>query len=562
VKVTDDYSPTIVKELPDVFLTEGESKFNVFDIDDYFEDPDGDSLFYSFGETYVNVNINDDHTVDVSSPTDWNGVDTITFRARDPNGGIAEDTIYVTVSPINDPPSIEGVPENFFVRYDSDYSFDLTPYITDKDHELKDLLLILADDHIRTNPLNNLMIIMNYPKSMVGQQIPVELIVTDGYGTDSTNVLVEVTENWPPYIMHKMQDVSFYEDEILDNAFNLNNYFSDLDSNTLYYSYGQKQVNISINEDGSVDFSAETDWNGMEIVTFRATDNTNAFVESVISVSVIPVNDPPVIEVLPMYNGKVNQLWKFNITDFLYDIDNNISDLEIQVDSGVADISVSGGKLFVYSNLPILENITITVSDGLAETTAYMWINIVDVPDEPDKTSSSLMRNIWILVFIIIIILAVTGFTSYRKFVGNYKIEEIFCIYDNGTLLSHTSMKKSMHVADEYVVSGMLTAIINFTQDAFTEEEKNKKAWGIKEIQMNEKNILVDRGSHVILATVFSGKSGKILYSKSRKTLGKIENTYQNDLKIWTGNLNRFTGLKGIINQMMPIEFEDAKKNN
>jgi hypothetical protein len=108
----------------------------------------------------------------------------------------------------------------------------------------------------------------------------------------------------------------------------------------------------------------------------------------------------------------------------------------------------------------------------------------------------------------------------------------------------------------------MLTAIINFTQDAFTEEEKNKKAWGIKEIQMNEKNILVDRGSHVILATVFSGKSGKILYSKSRKTLGKIENTYQNDLKIWTGNLNRFTGLKGIINQMMPIEFEDAKKNN
>jgi uncharacterized repeat protein (TIGR01451 family) len=562
IKITDDYTPTLLKDLPDVWLVEGESKNNVFDIDDYFVDPDGDSLFYSFGETHVTVNINTDNTVDISSPSDWNGVDSVTFRARDPKGALAEDTITVTVTPINDPPVFEGVPEYFYVHYDADYSFDLTPYITDEDHELIELFLILSDEHIRTDPINHLKIIMNYPQSMVGMQIPVKLIVSDNFQTAEQNVIVEVTDNWPPYITQNIPDISFYEDEVLNAAIDLNDYFSDLDSETLFYSYGQQNVKIEINVDGTVDFSSEANWNGIEIVTFRATDITNAFVECVIHVSVIPVNDPPEILTLPFYSGFVNHLLKFNISDYLVDIDNNISELEINVDTSGLDISVSGGKLFVYSNRPMVENVTIIVSDGLNETSGFMWFDIKAESRRPDSSSNDILANLWILIIIILVMLSIAGFTGYRKYVGNYKIEEIFCIYDNGTLISHLSTKKSSHAADEYVVSGMLTAIINFTQDAFTEEEKNKKAWGIKEIQMMEKNILIDRGEHIILATVFSGTSGKRLYSLSRRTMGTIEDKYQNEFDVWTGNLKSFEGVKTILNNSMPIDSDDKTKNN
>ena len=75
--------------------------------------------------------INNDHSVDISSYSEWSGIDTITFRAEDPIGALAEDTILVTVLPVNDPPKISGVPD-LIVHYDYDYEFDLTTYITDK----------------------------------------------------------------------------------------------------------------------------------------------------------------------------------------------------------------------------------------------------------------------------------------------------------------------------------------------------------------------------------------------------------------------------------------------
>ncbi|MCK5560463.1 MAG: hypothetical protein KAJ51_07700, partial [Thermoplasmata archaeon] len=246
INITDDYTPQLKQELPDIWLDEGETKENVFDLDDYFEDPDKDSLFYSFGETHVSVQIDDDHSVDISSPTDWNGVDKVTFRARDPVGAIAEDTIFVTVLPINDPPVIVGVPETFIVHYEADYCFDLTPYITDEDNSYDELFLILSDKYIRTDPLNQLKIIMNYPEEMLGMEIPVRLIVSDGEDTDFTDVIIKVTNIWPPEIVTELPDVSFYEDSRLLSVFNLNDFFNDKDSETLYYSYGQEFVNVTI----------------------------------------------------------------------------------------------------------------------------------------------------------------------------------------------------------------------------------------------------------------------------------------------------------------------------
>jgi uncharacterized repeat protein (TIGR01451 family) len=547
INITDDYTPNLRLELPDVHLFEGETKYNVFNLDDYFDDPDGDSLFFSYGETFVTVTIHDNHTVDFSSDTDWYGVDTVTFRARDPIGAIAEDTISITVTPINDPPEISGVPETFIVHYESDYSFDLTPYVSDKDNETEELYLIHSDLHIRTDPLNRLRIIMNYPKEMVGLEIPVILIISDGIATGSQTIRVKITSSWPPEIRKTLPDVSFHEDQVVINEFNLNNYFQDKDSDTLYYSYGNEFVNVTIHSNYSVDFSAVPNWHGVEIVTFRATDPTSAFVENMIRVTVIPVNDPPVIKPLPSQQIMVREFLKFDISGFISDIDDNVTELTISAESEKLEVLLSGQKLVIFSDKPLIDIVKITVSDGREEVVETMLIEVSAEDSGTDESVSSLMSILWLLVLIILIIISLTGYANYRKYVGDYNIEEIFWIYDNGLLITHVTPRRTKRKADKEIVSGMLTAILDFSEDAFTEEDILNTPCRIKEIQMDGKNILVERGKFTFLATVFSGKSGKKLHKKSSMVINNLEDRYHKVLRSWNGETNELAGGKLII---------------
>ncbi len=547
INVTDDYTPRLVKKLPNVLLSEGETKVNVFNLDDYFDDPDRDSLFYSFGETHVTVTINDDHSVDIASASEWYGVDTITFRAHDPIGAIAEDTIFVTVISVNDPPVITGAPDMFIVHYDADYSFDLSPYVSDKDNDTEDLFLIPKDKHIRTDPLNPLKIIMNYPESLLGLEIPVILMVSDGIDTGSQNVKVKVTDNWPPDIVSEIPDVSFYEDEIVNNLFNLNDYFTDKDSNKLFFSYGHKNVNVTIHSDGTVDFSAIPDWYGIEIVTFRATDPTFAFVENVITVTVIPVNDAPVILPVPSQQGIAKQLFRLDLTEYIKDVDNNITDLTISVKTNKLDVVVNGRELVIYSNAPVIENLTITVSDGLSETSENIIIEFFEEESKPTAEIGFLMSILWLLALAIIIIISLMSYVGYRKYVGNYEVDEIFWINKDGSLISHVITKKKDIKIDKDLVSGMLTGILDFTQDVFKTKKLDGKKEGLKEIQMYERNILIEKGKHTFLATVFTGRSGITLYSKSSKALQIIETKYGKALRKWDGNVTKLKNSKKII---------------
>jgi uncharacterized repeat protein (TIGR01451 family) len=551
INITADYTPELTNDLPDIWLEEGEAKFGLFDLDDYFVDPDGDSLFYSFGETYVTVQINEDHSVDISSSTDWHGVDTVTFRARDPIGAIAEDTIYVTVTPINDPPVLTGLPETFIVHYESDYSFDLTPYVSDKDNTHDELSLILSDVYIRTDPLNHLKIIMNYPKELVGLEISVTLIVTDGLASGAQSVKIKVTNYWPPEIRRNLPDVSFFEDELVLDKFNLDNFFSDKDSDTLYYSYGQKYINITINKNHSVDFTADRNWHGVEIVTFRARDSTEAFVESVIKVTVVPVNDPPIIKPLPNQQLKAKQILKFDLTDYIDDIDNNITDLTITAESEKIDVLISGRKLVIYSDEPLIDVIKITISDGSSTTTEPMLIEFQG--DTPDASAYEdfLLSILLFMLVIITIFISTTGYVGYRRYFGDYEVDEVFWIYENGILISHVTPKKKIRQADKEIVSGMLTAILDFSEDAFAEIGKDKAGCRIKEIQMDEKNILVERGKYTFLATVFYGRSGKKLYLKSGEVMKNLEGRYDTELIAWDGDCDELVGGNLIIKSIL-----------
>ena len=132
VSITSDTPPTLIKPLPDQTLMEGEFRSNVFDLDMYFTDEDNDALYFATGYTHLTITIRADHTVDMQAEAEWSGWERVTFRGQDQYGAIAEDTIIVTVIPVNDAPRIGPIPD-LRVRYDEPYGFNVDPYLSDPD---------------------------------------------------------------------------------------------------------------------------------------------------------------------------------------------------------------------------------------------------------------------------------------------------------------------------------------------------------------------------------------------------------------------------------------------
>ncbi|UCE73636.1 MAG: hypothetical protein JSV56_11510 [Methanomassiliicoccales archaeon] len=129
------------------------------------------------------------------------------------------------------------------------------------------------------------------PKDWYGTE-EVTVIASDGEQEVSETLIVTVEPiNDPPLLLTPQSDLTFDEDYGLEGALNLNSHFQDIDS-VLSYSYSSNSVLVTIDKDGSVDFSAPENWFGEEEVTFIASDGEFE-VSDVVLVTVNPINDAP-----------------------------------------------------------------------------------------------------------------------------------------------------------------------------------------------------------------------------------------------------------------------------
>ncbi len=576
VRITDDWVPKLVRKLPDITLYEGTIAKNVFDLDDYFTDPDQDALYYSFGETHVKITIKDDHTVDVAASSEWSGTDTVTFRAEDPIGALAEDTILVIVIPVNDPPSIVGVPD-LVVHYDYDYKFDLSSYISDRDNEPDDLDIFTSDpDHIKFDNNDKMLMIINYPENMTGLVIPVTITVSDGLISNWQIIEVTISDDFPPEIRLNLPDIVFEEDTIIVNIFNLENFFFDIDGDALYYSFGNTKILVTINDELTVDFAAETDWYGTETVTFRAEDPFGALAEDTIVITVIPVNDAPNITRFPDQQGMVNEIWVLDISPYLKDVDNNITDLEISVDNEL--VVVTGLKLVFYSERATSQQVTIEVSDG-DKNTSYTFRATFKEREGVVKVSDAIF---WAILIIIIAFICGSIYII-KKYRGNYNVEDVFLVYNDGTLISHKT-RRSWENADEDLISAMFTAVQDFVKSSFSgqtkmkppksslasthpispspydlEEIMNVDEWGIKQLRLENHDIFIERGKYVYIAVIFTGNVGLNLHFKIKNIITDINTNYSDVLKNWTGDMRKLLELERIIDPLIEMGKTDTK---
>jgi len=504
VRITADEPPVVTQPLPDLTLFEGELRPGVFDLDDYFTDPGNDALYFSYGYSHLNITIRANHSVDVEAQSNWFGIERVTFRGTDPEGALAEDTILVTVLPVNDPPTLGPVPD-LVVHYDANYTFNLDPYIDDPDTALDGINASTSSPYVT---VSGHLLTLRYPFSLNGTVQNLTIWIGDGANVASRTIRVTVSDDWPPVLQGKLADRDFLEDTVRPGAYDLSVIFDDPDGTPLFYSAGNVNVLVSIDASGLVDLSATRDWFGTERVTFRATDASGALAEDTVWIAVIPVDDAPWFRPIPTVylSGSAGFL---DLTPYLSDVDTNVTDLVLVASSRNAT-AVGQGLLFNYDG-PTREVMEVVVSDGFLTNRTSVTV-VVTAPRATEVIPGYLL---WVALGGAAV--ALTGFVLYRR----RQIEWVFLVTNGGLLISSVS-RRDPTVLDTDLMMGMLTAIMDFAKNSFSDETER----GLEELDLGDRRVEIERGKSGYLAIVYRGHVPGSLPRLMRSLLAYLETRY------------------------------------
>jgi len=541
------------RNLPSLTMNQGATVERFINLDDYFDDPDDSVLSYGSVSQHVEVTINANHTVDFEAPTDWWGTNQVIFTAENDEGARCEEVMTVEVIHVNQPPSLEGVPD-LVVRYDERYNFDLRPYLTDVDDLIETLSLTTDNAYIAV--IDTVLSLM-FPRSLDGTTVPVAITVSDGELSDFCSIGVTVSANRPPVAL-ALPHHSFLEDAEVPYPVgdDLASFFEDLDGTvadmtfTAFTSTPDINATASTNALGEwhVMFDAVPNWNGICMLTVRGTDVYGALDETTVTLEIIPQPDPPVLSPIPSVTMIAGSEKMIDLAQYVSDPDSEYEIMEFSADcvdnryldihSSVLILSFDDEFLGERANSRLVDvEITVLDEDGFTTTTT------LDVTVQRNAFTNVHDQQ-WLYVAMILTggaalgLLMVTVGMRRRPFV----IRDMMLIHNDGFLISRYASPKEGEV-DENILSSMLTAVLNFVEDSLDTNHDALKTFGFKDY-----HVLVERGKKVFSAIVYEGDLPTDIDATVERFLVTVERIYKKKLMHWSGDIETdFAGIDMLI---------------
>ena len=332
------------------------------------------------------------------------GSDEFTLWVINGAGFRTSQRVTVIIFAVNDRPVfINHPPTELFVTFDVEYTFNYSYYVFDVDNSKDELTM--SSDGGSNIWFDSLVAHFNYSGESSYFKI-VEIQVSDPAAAKSSmSIVVRVTRDIPPSLNRSIPDVTILEGVVDYYAFDLDDYFYDLDGQVLIYTTGFENIPAPFINSTThrVYFSAPGEWSGVTEGTFTATDPEGAFKTDTITVTVIAVNDAPVINAISTVYVHYSQPYYLYLNPYVFDPDNSMDSLTFQFNDThiTRGVSMTGADrlefLFpanltgpVYSE-PYRVWVRMNVSDGIETATAEFEVYVSDnqppqvVAENPDQ---------------------------------------------------------------------------------------------------------------------------------------------------------------------------------
>jgi subtilisin family serine protease len=256
-------------------------------------DLDGDALTVTgvTAPAFGTATLNPTGTVHYVPNPNANGTDTFGYTVDDGAGGTDAGTVSVVVSPVNDPPV--AVDDALVTTRDT--SSNIAVLANDIEPDVDPLLVVSTTDPANgTATIEADWSITYFPDPGYDGPDAFDYTVSDGAGeTDIGHVTVTVTAvNNPPVAVADSLTTPEDTGGSLDPAAN----DTDQDGGALVVTAVTQPTHgvAELRPDGTVAYTPEANYNGPDAFGYTITDGAGATASGLVSVTVSPVNDPPV----------------------------------------------------------------------------------------------------------------------------------------------------------------------------------------------------------------------------------------------------------------------------
>jgi hypothetical protein len=414
--------PPIFKKIADQTVEE-KNEFTSFILDDYLSDADHDFSKLKVevtGNRDLKVNIdNRSHEVSVKIPHEqWNGSETLTFTATDPEGARATTSAKFTVKAINDPPVMKDIREQTIKEQGEFKVVELDNYVEDPDHAKNRLKWTITGNKelkVAVDAGHNARITPPSPQWHGAEAITFKVCDPDNACDEKTvNFTVESVNDVPMFVRQVTpqsirEKGQFQPIKLGDMVKDMDNKLSELTFTVSSKpAAGSKKreselkVNIDANKVATIVIPNKF-WNGAEEITFTVSDPEGAKASSTALFTVESVNDLPEIkQVADQTIQEKGEFTPFNVSELISDPDDRFEDLKVDF-TGNRDLKVDMSKTgMVTVKAPNKmwngsEKITFTVKDpagAQARTTAtFTVVSVNDPPVMKEIASQSIKEK-------------------------------------------------------------------------------------------------------------------------------------------------------------------------